>query len=49
VPANKAWFLALITKVRITALMNDPTTFAPAIWKTSINSEVEECLVERLG
>lgn len=31
VPANKAWFPALMTDVIITALMNEPADLAPAI------------------
>ena len=36
-------------EVRITALMNDPAAFAPAIWKTIVKGEVEELFVERPG
>lgn len=49
VPANKEWFPALRTLVKMTALMKLPAALEPAIWKTRVNGEVEEDLVDRLG
>ncbi len=48
-PAKRAWFPAEMTEVMITALMNEPAAFAPAIWKTMVKGEVEDSLVERPG
>lgn len=49
VPANSAWFPAEMTEVMMTALMNEPAALAPAIWKTIVNGEVDDFLVERFG
>lgn len=49
VPANKAWLPAEITEVIIIALIKDPAALEPAIWKTRVNGEVEEPLVDSLG
>ena len=40
---------ALRTEVMIIALINDPATLDPTIWKTMVKGEVAESLVDRPG
>jgi hypothetical protein len=49
VPANRAWFPADKTLVRMTALMTLPAALAPVIWKTMVKGEVRVSLELRLG